>query len=213
MGENSDLTFDLFGDGRSEGRVAGAKVHVDGAGNLPAPPVLTHAEIAGSNEGGVDSAVFPKADIDAGTRGPAVTLSARSLDAGRLPPDRPDTPPLPVGGSQDLLQNEAYEAEVAARQKARRERNRQAKKEEKRKRDATNAADEVRARDRKRPALPPVVLSTSEVAQICGKSKPTIYRWVDEVPDFPKPFRLGKSNKFLADEIYDYIRKQAEARK
>ncbi len=110
-------------------------------------------------------------------------------------------------GGQEQGSDEAYGAEVAALQKARRERRSREKKEK-----AKARAQERKPQEQHGADVPRLLLSVAQVADLFGVSEQTIWRWVHEVPDFPRQFKVGKATRWLADEIDLYVRKQAEAR-
>ena len=61
--------------------------------------------------------------------------------------------------------------------------------------------------------MKPIYISKKKVARIFNKSASTITRWSKEIPDFPKPFRLGP-NKIVWDlrEIEHYVEEQKKIR-
>ena len=50
------------------------------------------------------------------------------------------------------------------------------------------------------------------VAKMFGKSAKTVGRWVQTIPGFPQPVRVGCSKLFLAAEIEEFIQKLKEKR-
>ena len=58
-----------------------------------------------------------------------------------------------------------------------------------------------------------IYVSKKEVARILGCSPSSVTRWSKEIPDFPKPFRLGP-NKIVWDlrEIEHYVEEQKKIR-
>ena len=50
------------------------------------------------------------------------------------------------------------------------------------------------------------------VAKMFGKSAKTVGRWVQTIPGFPQPVRVGCSKLFLAAEIDEFIQKLKEKR-
>ena len=55
----------------------------------------------------------------------------------------------------------------------------------------------------------PVTATFSEVAKRYGVAIPTIYRWINTLPDFPKPRKIGpNTTRFLVAELdaYDQAR-------
>ena len=50
------------------------------------------------------------------------------------------------------------------------------------------------------------------VAKMFGKSVKTVGRWVQTIPGFPQPVRVGCSKLFLAAEIEEFIQKLKEKR-
>jgi predicted DNA-binding transcriptional regulator AlpA len=54
--------------------------------------------------------------------------------------------------------------------------------------------------------------SFEAVGKMFGKSSKTVGRWVQTIPGFPQPVRVGCSQLFLADEVKDFIQKLKEKR-
>jgi predicted DNA-binding transcriptional regulator AlpA len=50
------------------------------------------------------------------------------------------------------------------------------------------------------------------VAKMFGKSVKTVGRWVQTIPGFPQPVRVGCSKLFLSAEIEEFIQKLKEKR-
>ena len=50
------------------------------------------------------------------------------------------------------------------------------------------------------------------VGKMFDKSSKTIGRWVQTVPDFPQPVRVGCSRLFLTDEMAVFVEKLREKR-
>jgi predicted DNA-binding transcriptional regulator AlpA len=50
------------------------------------------------------------------------------------------------------------------------------------------------------------------VAKMFGKSVKTVGRWVQTIPGFPQPVRVGSSRLFLASELEEFVQKLKEQR-
>ena len=50
------------------------------------------------------------------------------------------------------------------------------------------------------------------VAKMFGKSAKTVCRWVQTIPGFPQPVRVGCSRLFLSDEVEDFVQRLKEKR-
>lgn len=53
-------------------------------------------------------------------------------------------------------------------------------------------------------------LPMNAAAERYGKSLNTIWRWVREIPDFPKPIKIGAAKMLDMDELEAYEAKQRE---
>lgn len=116
---------------------------------------------------------------------------------------------VPVPSSEGATglpaQVDDYDKAVAARQHARRETYKQLKRERR-------SMEGPKPKEPDRLAPPPRYLSVKQVAANIGVSEQSIWRWVSEVPDFPKPLKIGKATRCLSEELDHYVRKQAQSR-
>ncbi len=56
------------------------------------------------------------------------------------------------------------------------------------------------------------LIRVDKVAEILGVSKATIYRWIKENPDFPRPVKLGKqTTAYITSEIEAFIKTNQQA--
>lgn len=50
-----------------------------------------------------------------------------------------------------------------------------------------------------------------EAARIMGISVPTLYRWQEKHPDFPKKYRMGPNTVgYNSDDLYDYFQQKIQ---
>lgn len=55
-----------------------------------------------------------------------------------------------------------------------------------------------------------ILLDDEAVAKTLGIGKSTVWRWLNTVPDFPKPIRLGmRTTRWKRSLILDYIDRQS----
>jgi len=62
-------------------------------------------------------------------------------------------------------------------------------------------------------AAPPLFLTFADVGAMFGhKSAKTVGRWIQTIPGFPKPVRVGCSRLFIREEVEAYVEKLKEKR-
>ena len=207
MGQNPENLPYLFGDLAAQVQSGGRESTMSRTVETPPNDLPAGTGDALPAESRGDGATCANVEVCREISGAAGPKSGATADVSNSDWGHAAPPPIPGAAVTEPGSDEAYDAVVAALQKARRERRSHEKKEKAKARDQERKPQEHLGAD-----VPRLLFSVAQIADLFGVSEQTIWRWVHEVPDFPRQFRVGKATRWLANEIDGYIRKQAEAR-